>query len=142
MDNEPRIKLYALTLDAKDPLALARFYSALMKWDIVPIQGDEYVIIAPHRAEQGQYPGITFQLNPDYVPPVWPDKPEAQQQMAHIDFIVEDMGKAVEYAVKCGARVADEQFSEYWTVMFDPAGHPFCLCKGKEIFESPGFTLR
>jgi predicted enzyme related to lactoylglutathione lyase len=142
MDNEPKIKLYSLTLDAKDHIGLAKFYAALLRWDIVPIQWDDYIIIAPPGAARGQYPGITFQDNPGYVPPVWPDKPEAQQQMAHIDFIVEDLENSVEYAVRCGARVAPQQFSEYWTVMFDPEGHPFCLCKGKEIFESPGFGLR
>jgi predicted enzyme related to lactoylglutathione lyase len=138
MDNEPRIKLYSITLDAKDPLELAKFYAALLKWDIVPIQGDEYTIIAPPGTVIGQYPGITFQRNPGYTPPVWPDKPEAQQQMAHMDFIIEDIEKSVEYAVSCGAKVAEEQFSEHWTVMFDPAGHPFCLCKGKKFLRARG----
>ena len=32
--------------------------------------------------------------------------------------------------------MAAEQFSEEWRVMFDPAGHPFCLCRMKAIFES------
>ena len=37
---------------------------------------------------QGAYPGILFQRNPEYCPPVWPEEPGVQQQMAHLDFSV------------------------------------------------------
>lgn len=37
--------------------------------------------------------------------------------------------------------MAAEQFSEEWRVMFDPAGHLFCLCRMKAIFESEKFAL-
>lgn len=33
-----------------------------------------------------------------------------QQQMAHLDFAVNDLEKAVQHAVRCGAAVAEEQF--------------------------------
>ena len=39
----------------------------------------------------------------------------------------EHMKQMVDYAIKCGASKAQEQFSDLWTVMFDPAGHPFCF---------------
>ena len=45
--------------------------------------------------------------------------------MAHLDFAVNDLEKAVQHAINCGATMAAEQFSEGWRVMFDPAGHPF-----------------
>lgn len=48
--------------------------------------------------------------------------------MVHLDFKVDDLEKAVEHAVKCGARIADTQYYETSTVLIDPAGHPFCLC--------------
>jgi 3-methyladenine DNA glycosylase AlkD len=41
----------------------------------------------------------------------WMFKPAAQQQMAHIDFAVNDLEKAVQYAIHCGATIAAEQFS-------------------------------
>ncbi len=141
MDAERNIKLNAVTLDCTDPQELARFYAALLQWEI-PFQDEEYVIIAPPGVQQGAYPGITFQRNPAYTPPVWPEKPDRQQQMAHMDFAVNDLEKAVQYAIQCGATVAEEQFSEGWTVMFDPAGHPFCLCQMPHIFSSPDFALR
>jgi hypothetical protein len=72
---------------------------------------------------------------------VWPEKPGAQQQMAHLDFAVNDLEQAVQYAIQCGATVAEDQFSADWKVMFDPAGHPFCLCSLKSVMDSPHFGL-
>ncbi len=142
MDIELKIKMYSTTLDCNEPYELAKFYAELLHWEIVPIQGEEYAIIAPPATNQGAYPGITFQKNPDYKPPIWPEEAEAQQQMAHLDFVVNDLDKAVQHAIRCGATVAGKQFSDGWTVMFDPAGHPFCLCNMAHIFESPDFALR
>ena len=139
--DELKIKMSAFTLDCKDPQELAKFYAALLQWEI-PFQDEEYVIVGAPGTNQGAYPGITFQRNPEYQPPVWPEEPEAQQQMAHIDFAVNDLEKAVQYAIQCGATVAGAQFSDDWRVLFDPAGHPFCLCQMKHIFESPNFALR
>ena len=62
--------------------------------------------------------------------------------MAHLDFAVNDLEKAVQHAVRCGAAVAEEQFSDAWRVMLDPAGHPFCLCQMKSMMESACFALR
>lgn len=128
-----KMKLYALTLDCIDPQELGKFYAALLKWEI-PYQDEDYVCVAAPGTKQGEFPCITLQRNPDYTPPVWPDEPGAQQQMAHIDFAVDDLEKAVQHAVQCGATVAPQQFSDDWKVMFDPAGHPFCLCLIKSAF--------
>lgn len=140
MGNEPNIKMYAVTLDCKDPHKLAAFYAALLRWEIA-FYDEEYACVGAPGAKQGAYPGITFQKNEDYCPPVWPEKPDAQQQMAHIDFAVNDLEQAVQHAVDCGATVAGEQFSDRWRVMLDPAGHPFCLCQMKSAFESAHFAL-
>ncbi|MGB6455424.1 MAG: VOC family protein [Streptosporangiaceae bacterium] len=40
---------------------------------------------------------------------------------------VDDLASAVEWAIACGARIAEFQPQEDVRVMFDPAGHPFCL---------------
>lgn len=76
-----------------------------------------------------------------YQPPVWPEAIESQQQMAHLDFAVDNLEKAVSYAIECGAVMAGEQFSDGWKVMLDPAGHPFCLCQMKELMDSAHFEL-
>ena len=140
MDNELKIKMYSFTLDCKDPHELAKFYAELLKWEI-PFHNEEWACVGAPGTDQGAYPGILFQQNPAYKPPVWPEVPEEQQQMAHMDFAVNDLEKAVQYAIHCGATIADEQFSNDWRVMFDPAGHPFCLCQMKSIIESTHFAL-
>ena len=140
MDNTPIIKLYAFTVDCISPQKLAEFYGALMGWEVV-FSNDEYAVVGAPGTQQGAYPGITFQKNPDYKPPVWPEEAEAQQQMAHVDFVVDDLEKAVQHALRCGALMAGAQFSDDWRVMLDPAGHPFCLCQMKSVIESEGFAL-
>lgn len=141
MTNELKIKMYAFTLDCPDPYELAKFYAALLKWEIA-FSNEEYVCLGAPGMEQGQYPGITFQRNLEYTPPLWPQIAKAQQQMAHLDFAVNDVEKAVQHAINCGATLAKEQFSDHWTVMLDPAGHPFCLCKMKSLIESDHFSLQ
>ena len=140
MGNELSIKLYTVTMDCKDPYALAKFYAELLHWEI-PFYNEDFACVGAPGTTQGAYPGITFQRNPAYVPPVWPEKPDQQQQMAHMDFAVNYLEQAVQYATQCGATVAAEQFSDSWTVMLDPAGHPFCLCQMKQVFDSPNFAL-
>lgn len=140
MDNELKIKMYSFTVDCKDPHDLAKFYAALLKWEVVLVDKEWACVYAPG-TNQGTYPCILFQQNLEYIPPVWPEKLEAQQQMAHLDFAVNDLEKAVQYAIHCGATIADEQFSDSWRVMLDPAGHPFCLCQMRTIMQSPHFAL-
>ena len=140
MEKELKIKMYSFTLDCINPYALAKFYAELLNWEI-PFYDENWACIGVPGMSQGAYPGILFQRNPEYCPPVWPEEPGVQQQMAHLDFAVNDLEEAVQHAINCGATMAAEQFSEEWCVMFDPAGHLFCLCRMKAIFESEKFAL-
>lgn len=140
MDEDLKIKMYSFTVDCLAPHELAKFYAALLKWEVLLLDEGWACVYAPG-TNQGSYPSILFQRNTEYIPPVWPEEPEKQQQMAHIDFAVNDLDKAEQHAINCGARKAENQFSDEWRVMFDPAGHPFCLCQMKAIMESPHFGL-
>lgn len=119
------IALNAVVLDCKDITALSDFYLRLLGWNRQDGDDDYVGIVSP----DGKF-RILFQRNEDYVPPVWPEKPGRQQQMAHLDFTLQDAGQmelAVKHAISCGAIKASAQYSEKWTVMIDPAGHPFCF---------------
>ena len=140
MSDKLKIKMYAFTVDCKEPYELAKFYADLLKWEIV-FNDDNYACVGAPGTEQGAYPGITFQKNTDYQPPVWPAEPDAQQTMVHLDFAVNDLEKSVQYAIDCGAIPASKQFSDGWRVMLDPEGHPFCLCQMKSLIESANFAL-
>ena len=103
---------------------LSAFYERRLGWTRFP--GGESTTLC--NIEQKGFPTwITFQQVDDFVPPVWPTTPEAQQQMAHLDFHVRDVDEAVNYALSCGATMCETQCDEGWRVMLDPAGHPFCL---------------
>jgi len=49
--------------------------------------------------------------------------------MMHFDFQVGDLDSAVAEAVALGPAVATHQPRDNVRVPFDPAGHPFCLCR-------------
>jgi len=137
-----RIKWQAIMIDSKEHVKLAQFYAKLLDW-VVVFDNPEYAGIAPKNTPYGGYPGISFQYNPDYVPPVWPAETGKQQVMEHLDFAVDDLEKAVAHAIACGAVKAEKQFSpDEWIVMLDPEGHPFCLCLNKWLLDQPDCTLR
>jgi len=110
-------------VEAPDPAALARFYSELLGWPIVQDEPGTTVMGTPGGAF------IVFQRSDGYQPPVWPPGPGDQRPMVHFDFQVGDLEEARAEAVALGATVADHQPQEDVRVMFDPAGHPFCLCR-------------
>lgn len=119
------ILLGAITVDCIDPHSLSDFYIRLLGWE-KSHEDDGYVCIASSLSDVR----IGFQRNLDYISPVWPEMPNTQQQMVHLDFKAKDkeeMAFLVQHAVNCGADIADTQYSDLWTVMIDPAGHPFCI---------------
>jgi hypothetical protein len=62
----------------------------------------------------------------NYVAPTWPQGPVPKQ--AHIDLDVDDLQQAEKRALALGAIRAESQPApEQFLVLFDPAGHPFCL---------------
>ncbi len=120
-----QVLLGGVTVDCKDPRALADFYIQLLQWEKT-YEEDGFIVLKSPSCNVR----IGFQKNDYYVPPVWPETPDTQQQQVHLDFKVRDkehMMQMVEHAIKCGATKAEMQYSDLWTVMLDPVGHPFCL---------------
>jgi catechol 2,3-dioxygenase-like lactoylglutathione lyase family enzyme len=113
---------WGAAVEAPDPAALARFYSDLLEWPLVHEEPGTAVVGTPG----GSF--LVFQRADGYQPPVWPPEPGAQRPMTHLDFQVGDLADAVTEAVALGAVVAPDQPQENVRVLFDPAGHPFCLC--------------
>jgi catechol 2,3-dioxygenase-like lactoylglutathione lyase family enzyme len=110
--------LFAVTIDAPDASALARFYGDLTGMDLA-YDGPEGAMLAA----DGRY--VMFQqIGADYRPPRWPDP--AHPQQAHLDLAVRDMDAAEVEAIKLGASRLDAG-GEHFRVFTDPAGHPFCF---------------
>jgi predicted enzyme related to lactoylglutathione lyase len=118
---------WGASIEASDPAALGRFYSQLLEWPVVHEETGTTIVSAP---EGPIY--LVFQEAPGFQPPVWPPKIGEQRPMMHFDFQVDDLDIAVEDAVALGATIAEHQPQVHVRVLFDPAGHPFCLCREQE----------
>ncbi|RST22913.1 VOC family protein [Streptomyces sp. WAC04770] len=117
----PIATLGAVVLDCPDPVALARFYAAVIG-GTVEDDGGRWVDLTGA-------PGtpLAFQAAPGFVPPQWP-RPDGSQQV-HLDLTVEDLDAAEHEVLALGARPLDaEDRKRSFRVYADPAGHPFCLC--------------
>jgi hypothetical protein len=124
-------------LDCLDPRQLGDFYRDLLGYpyrsgDETPTAGEDWLVL---RATDGPH-GLAFQLNPEYVPPVWTpeaDRPGEQQMMLHLDMTVPAAGSLEQQRLRVlelgGAVLLDstDDEDEPLYVFADPAGHPFCI---------------
>ncbi|TLS43045.1 VOC family protein [Streptomyces montanus] len=120
----PRVKVSTVTFDAHDAHELADFYVRLLGYEV---RADEphWVLVGP---PDGDGVSLSFETEPEYVRPVWPTrKPGDQQMMLHLDIEVDDLEAETARAVAEGAVLAGYQPQDDVRVLFDPAGHPFCL---------------
>ncbi|WP_320785021.1 VOC family protein [Streptomyces sp. CRN 30] len=116
------MRLSAAVLDAPDARELAGFYVRLLGF-VVREDEPDWVHLRPPDGGTG----LSFQTEPEYVPPVWPARPDGQRMMAHLDIEVDDLAAETARAVAEGARLAEHQPQDDVRVLLDPAGHPFCL---------------
>ncbi|MFF1820723.1 VOC family protein [Kribbella sp. NPDC058245] len=117
-------KLVATVLGTPDPPALAVFYRDLLGW---PITSSDRTW-ARLRHPDDDRPGLSFQLETDHTPPVWPQQPGDQQMQAHLDVQVDDLEAETARAVSLGATVEDHQPQpDGVRVIRDPHGHVLCL---------------
>ncbi len=124
-----RLTLTSITVTAPDPRALADFYARLLGATVTfsepPRDGEP----AEAGWAQVRTDGLTvnFEYEEHWQAPVWPAEPGRAHATQHLDIHVDDLDIAMAHAVEQGARVAEFQPQEDVVVLFDPAGHPFCL---------------
>ncbi|MFF7339869.1 VOC family protein [Streptomyces sp. NPDC008163] len=116
-------KLGAFVLGTPDPAALADFYRALLGWE----EAERDPAWVRLRAPGQERPGLSFQLEVDHTPPVWPQLPGVQQMQAHLDLEVDDLEAETQRACALGAKLEELQPQKDVRVLRDPHGHPFCL---------------
>lgn len=118
MSTDQTATLAMVSIDCEDAEAMAAFYSTLLGWKIA-MEGDGYAML------QGPGQRLGFGEIPDYQPPQWPNDGTKQ---FHFDLGVDDVAAMAARAVELGAiRPPEQPGGERWTVLLDPAGHPFCL---------------
>jgi len=134
--SRPAIGMATVCLDCRDAHEMARFYGGLLGWEPTFSEEDWVLMRDP-----GGGVGLSFQAEPAYVAPTWPEEPGAQQKMIHLDVLVvpaeggDPAGEAGQLALdesagvaqECGGRLAAFQPREDLRIVLDPAGHPLCL---------------
>lgn len=113
----PNARISGVAIDCPDAEQLATFYSQLLA---VELSSPDAFTIADGAVE------VWFQQVENYQPPTWPTQERGQQ--VHFDLEVDDRDAMIARAKELGATLADPNPGGSFTVMLDPAGHPFCLC--------------
>jgi hypothetical protein len=110
------LSLYQLVIDAHDPAALARFWAAVLDYDIL-FEDEEQVIVG---SDVHRYPGLCFLPVPDT---------KTTKNRLHIDLDPDDRDAEVQRLVSLGAVPVDVgQGPEVsWVVLADPEGNEFCV---------------
>ena len=110
--------LAMVSIDCPDAAVLAAFYQSVLGWEMA-YEGDGYAML------KGTDTALGFGSTPDFVAPEWPN-PGTKQ--FHLDLGATDVAATVARCVELGATKPDFQPGEgRWTVLLDPAGHPFCV---------------
>jgi hypothetical protein len=113
------IRLGSVALDCADPATLAAFWAKLLGGEVA-FSSDHFVAV---KTDQVWFAAVKID---DYQPPTWPESDSPKQM--HLDLAVDDLDEAVLNAQRLGAVRSDFQPApERYVVLFDPAGHPFCL---------------
>lgn len=110
-------------VDCDDEKKLQKFYGELLGWEMCEL----FARPAVHSCS-----GIVFLFAEvdNYVRPVWPEETGKQQKQIHFDFQVDNVMEMTKKAEVLGAVKSKVQFGgNDFVTMFDPAGHPFCLCQ-------------
>jgi hypothetical protein len=110
----------AISLDCDDPGPLSTFWAELLGGKIT-VTSENHTVVTVDRMLL-----LVAMRVENYVRPTWPEGPVPKQ--AHIDLDVDDLQQAEKRAISLGAVRAESQPApEHFLVLFDPAGHPFCL---------------
>jgi catechol 2,3-dioxygenase-like lactoylglutathione lyase family enzyme len=129
----PSLRVTSVTIGTAEPRDLAQFYADLLGRPVTaedpPDPGDPakggWAQNRPPDGEPG--PTLNFEYEQHFARPVWPSVRGEQTASQHLDIWVVDPDESVEWAVAHGATLAEFQPQEDVRVLFDPAGHPFCL---------------
>ncbi|WP_285224267.1 VOC family protein [Frankia sp. Mgl5] len=109
-----------VSLDCADAMPLAEFWAAML--------GGEIMFATATGTVGVRTDGVWLLAMeiPGYSPPTWPEADIPKQ--IHLDLAVGDLETAVVESERLGATLAAVQPDpDRWRVLFDPAGHPFCL---------------
>lgn len=97
----PQLTLTTVNLSAPDPGVLARFYAALLGWEITDEEPDWVMVRPPNGGV-----ALSFERDVSYATPVWPSTASQQRMMMHLEVRVENLASSSAHAQACGATLA------------------------------------
>ncbi|HET9442135.1 MAG TPA: VOC family protein [Acidimicrobiales bacterium] len=102
-------------VDARDPVALGRWWREALGWVVVNDDPEEFEI----RPAADRLPGLLFARVAE---------PKSAKNRLHLDLRPDDRDAEVERLVALGATPADiGQGEQPWVVLADPEGNEFCV---------------
>ncbi|MFE1440252.1 VOC family protein [Streptomyces sp. NPDC058739] len=108
-----------VVVDAADPVALGRWWTAALGWVVLNDSALEYEI----RPAPDRVPGLIFVPVPEG---------KAVKNRLHLDFRPDDQAAEVARLLALGARRADVgQGEQPWVVLADPEGNEFCVLRDR-----------
>jgi predicted enzyme related to lactoylglutathione lyase len=125
-------RLVALTVDANDPLRLARFWGGVLGWETVDGSDDGIALLPSDDT------GFRIRFLPTQVE-------KAGQNRMHVDLTsssLEDQQQTVARSLRLGARHIDvgQRPEERHVVLADPEGNEFCVIEpGNRFLADCGF---
>ncbi|MDH3731056.1 MAG: VOC family protein [Acidimicrobiia bacterium] len=104
-------------IDARNPVALGRWWCEALGWVVVNDDPDEFEI----RESVDQTPGLLF---------AQVDEAKVAKNRLHLDFRPDDHVAEVDRLEQLGAVRADVgQGEQTWVVLVDPEGNEFCVLR-------------
>ena len=112
------LKIQCLTVDARDPAALAAWWADVLGFRVKPLEDEHEVAIIPD--DRGKDPAILFIRVADE---------KAVKNRLHLDLSPDDRDAEVARLEGMGATRADigQSGDESWVVLADPEGNEFCV---------------
>lgn len=117
--------IYNVTFDAREPRALARFWSAVTGYTVEEERDDFVRLRAPDRR------GVRHILF------FWVGDPTPGKNRVHVDLAARDPAAEIDRLVGLGASLVDESVNgkprwregngTRWVVLRDPEGNEFCI---------------
>jgi predicted enzyme related to lactoylglutathione lyase len=119
-------RIDSLSVDANDPLRLARFWAAALRWEIADESGDEVALV----------PTDSTQFRLLFLPV--PER-KVDKNPIHLDLTtssLDDQADSVAMLIELGARHVDvgQTADDAHVVLADPEGNEFCLIEPTNRF--------
>jgi hypothetical protein len=113
------LRIDTVTIDARDPQSLARWWAEALAYDVVEEEPDEIAVCPP-----GGAAGTTL---------LFVDSADAKtvKNRIHLDLRPDDRDAEVDRLVAMGARHVDigQTGEETWVVLADPEGNELCILR-------------